>query len=175
MECAQADKKEKEAKKKKSNKVLMMKLMKYMLLHHCVKKYSQAEKKEKEAKKKKTNKVMMMKLMKYMLLHHCVMKYSQAEKKEKEAKKKTTNKVMRMKLMKHLQVTLGAETEVRKGEAMEEFFGPITPGLQYCRRQGERMSDWVSRWGEGVRRLEEDGVDVMKASWQPSSSSGWPA
>merc|ERR1712086_552629 len=67
-------------------------------------------------------------------------------------------------LMLKLASTLGGEAETRKGETMEEFFGPVVPSLKYCRKNGERITDWISRWDEGVRRMSDDGVKFLEQS-----------
>ena len=78
-------------------------------------------------------------------------------------------------LMNKLAETLGGEAEVRKGESLEHFFGPITPGLKYCRRPGERIADWITRWDEGVRRMTEDGVKFLdQPDLAAPSSYEWP-
>ena len=64
-------------------------------------------------------------------------------------------------LMKKLADTLGGEAETRKGETMEDLFGPVVPSLKYCRKNGERVTDWISRWDEGVRRMSDDGVKML--------------
>ena len=60
----------------------------------------------------------------------------------------------------HLKARLGPETKVRKGTTMNEFFR----GTQYIRRGGERVSDWLTRFDEGIDHLREDGVDISKVA-----------
>ena len=56
-----------------------------------------------------------------------------------------------------LELTLGDQKSVRRGISMNDFFRERT----YHRRNGERVADWITRWDEGIARLEEDGVDLM--------------
>lgn len=58
-------------------------------------------------------------------------------------------------LMEKLQ-TLRPEGAVRKGMTMKEFFAT----RRYWRRTGERISDYLVRFDEGVNQLVEDGVDL---------------
>ena len=53
---------------------------------------------------------------------------------------------------------LGPQTTVRKGQSMSEFFR----GQRYHRAAAERVSDWLTRFDEGLNRLREDGVDITK-------------
>ena len=57
-------------------------------------------------------------------------------------------------IMTLLEQNLSGEKEVRKGESMEDFFA----GHKFARRTGERITDWISRWDEGVRKLSDDGI-----------------
>ena len=53
---------------------------------------------------------------------------------------------------------LGPQTTVRKGQSMSEFFR----GQRYHRAAAERVSDWLTRFDEGLNRLRKDGVDITK-------------
>ena len=60
--------------------------------------------------------------------------------------------------MSKLLADLGQQKPVRKGETLYEFFG--TP--KYARRRAERITDWLTRFEEGISRLIEDEVDLTK-------------
>ena len=53
-----------------------------------------------------------------------------------------------------LEQALGGQYAIRRGETMGDFF----ESTRYNRRPGERMTDYVARFEEGVQRLEDDGV-----------------
>ena len=53
---------------------------------------------------------------------------------------------------------LGQQKPVRKGQSLHEFFG--TP--KYQRRRGERVTDWLTRFEEGLTKLREDDIDLLE-------------
>ena len=63
-------------------------------------------------------------------------------------------------VMLKLKETFGDDSVVRKGESLEEFFGKVSDS-KYRRQTGERLVDWITRWDEGVQKLEEDGIKLL--------------
>ena len=66
--------------------------------------------------------------------------------------------------MKKLQA-LAPVAQVRRGGYMRDFFKEE----KFKRRVGERLADWITRWGEGVEWLSRDGIDFFKVPDLP----GW--
>ena len=55
-----------------------------------------------------------------------------------------------------LEAALTPEISVRRGASMMEFFGL----RRYYRRTGERMTEYSTRFDEGVNQLRDDGIDI---------------
>jgi len=69
-------------------------------------------------------------------------------------------------LLDHLRTAVGQdEAPIRKGESMEEFFEQG----KYRRKMGEQVSDWITRWDEGVRKMEEDKISFL----DQADLAGW--
>ena len=71
-------------------------------------------------------------------------------------------------VMAKLKETFGDDSVVRKGESIEEFFGKVADS-RYRRQAGERLVDWITRWDEGVHKLEEDGIKLLSVK----EIAGW--
>jgi hypothetical protein len=69
-------------------------------------------------------------------------------------------------VMAKLELDLGQQKPERKGETLHEFFATN----RYHRRSGERVTDWCTRFEEGLSKLKEDDIDLEKlpdvAGWQ---------
>ena len=61
-------------------------------------------------------------------------------------------------VLNRLKEKLGPQTTVRKGQSLSEFFR----SKRYHRASTERVSDWLTRFEEGLNRLRDDGVDITK-------------
>ena len=61
-------------------------------------------------------------------------------------------------VLNRLKEKLGPQTTVRKGQSLSEFFR----SKRYHRANTERVSDWLTRFEEGLNRLRDDGVDITK-------------
>ena len=53
---------------------------------------------------------------------------------------------------------LGQQKPARKGQTIHEFFGTT----KYQRRRGERVTDWLTRFEEGLTRLREDDINLLE-------------
>ena len=76
------------------------------------------------------------------------------------------NKLGVRNVMEKLEADLGQQKPERKGETLHEFFATN----HYTRRPGESITDWCTRFEEGLSKLKEDDIDLESlpdvAGWQ---------
>ena len=59
-------------------------------------------------------------------------------------------------VLEHLRKVFSPDPLLRKAQTLSEFFG----SRRYYRRQGQRMTDYVTTFDEGVTQMASDGINV---------------